>query len=436
MPRQKSTHVDDPAAVGARLKAAREAAGLSQRQLAFPCCSPAYISRIEAGDRIPSLQLLREIGRRLGVSEDYLATGRDARFEAFSVLEAEIAMRLDDVSRAANLYREVLERAGSPSERAQAEEGLAHLALRQGEPREAITLFERSLVSAGVEEIERPALAESLGRAYALVGEFETCISIFERCLEAAERVDDRVQAIRFACLLGYALSDAGDFARAEQVVGRALAEGGDSFDPYMRARVYWSKAKLRVDQGDAEEASRYAYQALAALELTEDLHYTGLAHQLVAHIELERGKAEEALAHLDEAWPLIERTGTPIEQAQFKVEEARALAQLGERERAEELALEVTSLLGDGDPTDTGRVYAVLGEVARDLGDDPEALERYERAAELLERNTPNKYLVEVYAKLADVLEAEGRPADAYAYMKKAIGMQQAVAGGRVRSL
>ena len=75
MPRQKSQHVDNPKAVGDRLKAAREAAGLSQRQLAFSGCSPAYISRIEAGDRIPSLQLLRELGKRLGVTEDWLATG-------------------------------------------------------------------------------------------------------------------------------------------------------------------------------------------------------------------------------------------------------------------------------------------------------------------------------------------------------------------------
>jgi tetratricopeptide (TPR) repeat protein len=434
MPRQKSRHVDDPAAVGERLKAAREAAGLSQRQLAFPGCSPAYISRIEAGDRIPSLQLLRELGRRLRVTEDYLATGRDARFEAFSLLEAEIALRLDDVSRAAELYREALASAASPAERSHAEEGLGHLALRQGEPREAIALFERALVSSGLEECERPGLAESLGRAYALVGEFEPCVAIFERCLAAAERTGDSIQAIRFACLLGYALSDAGDFARAEEVVGPALAAGRDSFDPYMRARVYWSKAKLRVDQGDAEGASRYAYQALAALELTEDLHYTGLAHQLVAHIELERGKAEEALAHLEEGWPLLERSGTPIEQAQFKVEEVRALARLGQRERAEELAMEIAHLLVDADATDTGRVYAVLAEVARDLGDEPQARERYERAVEFLERNAPNKYLVDVYARLADVLEAEGRADDAYAYMKKAVGMQQTVAGAAAR--
>ena len=69
------SHVDDPASVGRRLKEARLAAGLSQRQLSFPGCSAAYISRLEAGDRVPSLQLLRKIAAKLGADEQYLATG-------------------------------------------------------------------------------------------------------------------------------------------------------------------------------------------------------------------------------------------------------------------------------------------------------------------------------------------------------------------------
>src|ERR671922_1716178 len=105
MPRQKSTHVDDPRAVGRRLRDAREKAGLSQRQLAFPGCSPAYISRIESGDRIPSLQLLRELGRRLGVSEDWLATGAEngSGEQGGMLLEAELALRLDDLDLADRL---------------------------------------------------------------------------------------------------------------------------------------------------------------------------------------------------------------------------------------------------------------------------------------------------------------------------------------------
>lgn len=89
------SHVDDPVAVGRRLKEARLAAGLSQRQLSFPGCSAAYISRLEAGDRVPSLQLLRKIAARLGADEQYLATGVE-RIEQDppEVVEAEVERRL------------------------------------------------------------------------------------------------------------------------------------------------------------------------------------------------------------------------------------------------------------------------------------------------------------------------------------------------------
>src|ERR671936_2905553 len=126
MPRQKSTHVDNPEAVGRRLKAAREKAGLSQLQLAFPGCSPAYISRIESGDRIPSLQLLRELGHRLGVSEDYLATGVESAGSgpAATLVEAEVAMRLDELELAEHLFTKLLEHVSSGRHRADALAGL------------------------------------------------------------------------------------------------------------------------------------------------------------------------------------------------------------------------------------------------------------------------------------------------------------------------
>ena len=75
--RPRTPHYDDPLAVGVRLRIAREAAGMSQRELAFPGCSAAYISRIERGERIPSLQVMRELAGRIGIGEAELAYGRD-----------------------------------------------------------------------------------------------------------------------------------------------------------------------------------------------------------------------------------------------------------------------------------------------------------------------------------------------------------------------
>src|SRR4051812_50203762 len=75
MPRSLTTHIDSPREVGLRLKAARERAGLSQRQLAFPGCTAAYISRLKAGARVPSLQMVIQLAARLDVSGQWLATG-------------------------------------------------------------------------------------------------------------------------------------------------------------------------------------------------------------------------------------------------------------------------------------------------------------------------------------------------------------------------
>lgn len=70
-------HVDDPTAAGRRLRQARVDAGLSQRQLSFPGCSAAYVSRLEAGDRVPSRQLADKLAHRLNVDVVWLLTGQE-----------------------------------------------------------------------------------------------------------------------------------------------------------------------------------------------------------------------------------------------------------------------------------------------------------------------------------------------------------------------
>lgn len=61
--------------VGQRLKRLRTAAGYSQRELSEPGVSYAYISRIEAGTREPSVKALRKLARKLGVTAAYLERG-------------------------------------------------------------------------------------------------------------------------------------------------------------------------------------------------------------------------------------------------------------------------------------------------------------------------------------------------------------------------
>jgi transcriptional regulator with XRE-family HTH domain len=61
--------------IGKRLKRLRLERRLSQRDLASPGISYAYISRIEADARTPSVKAMRRIAGKLGVTVEHLETG-------------------------------------------------------------------------------------------------------------------------------------------------------------------------------------------------------------------------------------------------------------------------------------------------------------------------------------------------------------------------
>jgi transcriptional regulator with XRE-family HTH domain len=64
-------------ALGVRIKRLREELGLSQRAVSSPGVSYAYISRVEAGARVPSAKALRKIAKKLGTTALFLETGRE-----------------------------------------------------------------------------------------------------------------------------------------------------------------------------------------------------------------------------------------------------------------------------------------------------------------------------------------------------------------------
>jgi tetratricopeptide (TPR) repeat protein len=424
LPRQKSTHVDDPVEVGRRLREARERAGLSQRQLSFPGCSPAYISRIEAGDRIPSLQLLREMGRKLGVSEDYLATGAERGDERAGLMDAEIALRLDEPEEAEKMFREALETAANADERARALAGLGQLAFRRGNPREAISRLEEARRVTPDDLPDHPAWADTLGRAYSMLDNLEAAVAIFRESLDAAERREDPVEVVRFAVLLANALIDKTEFDEAEQLLERTLERAPDARDPIFRARIYWSHSRLHALQKDSATAARYARRALELLELTEHTYYAARAHQLLAHIELDRKHPGEALDLIRSGIAMLADSGTKVDHALFRLEEARALLQLGQSDEAAAIAMESAGVLSDASPFDAGRGYTVVAEVYEELGDREKARELYELAAELL-APAASRYVLEVYQRLAALLESQGQKDEALAVLKKAVTVQ-----------
>lgn len=386
MPRRRSTHVDDPIAVGRRLKEARQRVGLSQRQLAFPGCSPPYISRIEAGERVPSLQLLTKLGARVGLSAPYLATGTeiDEDPERAALVEAEVALRLDDSEVATAIYEGILDGSAHRVYRSRALEGLGLLALRGGDPQRAIDLLQDAIAEAGTHERDRPALALALARSYALAGRLAESIAVVEGCIQRYE--DDPLQFVRFAALLGAALAENGDYQEAERILAKALRRGQEIADPHTRARLYWSQSRLRSERGEDALAADAARLALATLQTTEDTHALAQAHQALAHVYLNQGKSAPALDLLRKGDSLMASAATPVELAQYRVEQARALAALGSVEEAGALAMSVLSTLKSVHAVDSAQVYLSLAEIYEQIGERDRAKEIAELAMETLE--------------------------------------------------
>jgi tetratricopeptide (TPR) repeat protein len=421
MPRRPSGHVDDPAAVGMRLLAARKAAGLSQRQLAFPGCTSAYISRIESGARTPSYQILREFGKRLGVSADYLATGEEGSLaQPEPLFEADVALRLGNAELAAELFEGIRASADSDVSVARAEVGLGRLALARGDMSEAVERLERALDSDRLPPSDASTAGNALGRAYVSQGRFEEAFGVFSRFLKSARERGDEFEIVRFSVLLANAYLDSGNLARAQEALGDVLEPARRSLDPMVQSSLYWSQSRLYASQGNSDLAAHYAQLTIATLKASEHTLAAAGALLLLAHIENDRGNPEEALELVREGQPVVAAAGDKVSEGMFVIERARALSGLGEAEEAAGLVLGVVPTFTEMWPTAAARAYSAAAGFFRAQGDSPKALELYELAAECF--TAPDRHLAEVLTAMAEISEERGDTAEALRLLKAAL--------------
>lgn len=420
--RQRVKYYDDQVALGRRLRQTREAAGLSQRELSFPGCTAAYISRIEKGERVPSLQLIREFAARLGVTEDFIAHGDERpQNTAASFVEGRVALRMDDVDLALELANAALDNARSNADRARASALFGEIDLHKGRLVSAIDSLERARTLDPELEAADPQFAENLGRAYARALEYESALAVFERNRARAKQAGDVVNELRFTSLLANAYSDTANFTAAEAALARAINLSEQVDQPFNRAKTLWTQSRLHSFQQDPAGAARYAQRALEILEVSDQSFHAALACLLLAHIELDRANAQHAHELLEHAAPTILGSGRSDYIAALKVDQAWALAQLGESEHALSAATEAVGLLSHVAAADAGRGYVIIAGIYETLGEDDRALETYELGIELREP-LPSRSHAEAYSKYAALLERRGERDKALEVLKRTL--------------
>jgi tetratricopeptide (TPR) repeat protein len=431
MPRSLTTHIDSPRELGIRLKAARERAGMSQRQLAFPGCTAAYISRLEAGARVPSLQMINQLALRLEVTGQWLATGVDAAvLEPVELLEAEVALRLGETDEAERLFSAHLD-ADDPA-RAAALAGLGQISFRAGRFDEAIERLQQAYALRAKRALADPAAVDTLGRAYAAAGSPELSISLFEAAAAEAHTAGALIEELRFAVLHANALIDSGAIRRAEQALTDVIRITDEIADPVATARLFWTQCRLHTARHEPQMASRYARRALEILERTEHDAYVGMAYHLLAITEIDAGNDESALDHLERGRSLFGDDLTAKDEAKFSIEEARALVALGRNSDAARVAARALGVIDAISPADRGRAYLALGDVFVAADDRERAEMLFGQSLDLLSEHGKN-HVLEAGRRLADLLEERGDAAGALSVLKRAAAVASTPAPARV---
>ena len=415
--------------VGERLKRLRLARGLSQRELATQGVSYAYISRIEAGTRQPSVKALRKLARQLDVSTEYLETGRDiddAGERELQIVDAELALRLGDPAAAEGRLLELFEaavQAGDLPQAARARIDLALAAAERGDHAAAVAGFDEAFALELPSPLERLDVFATLGRAYGALGETEREIELYRRCLdEVSELAPENASArTRYRILLSYALSDAGALGRAEDVVREALRDAPLDGDPYMRIRLYWSLARLSEMEGNSSRALRSARRAIALLEATEDDVHCGRAYVLAAWIMNSAGDGRGAQAQLDRAEQLLGHGAGVDDIAILNVERARSAALVGNGADAVRIARSVLELVGGQYDAVRGTALWALAEglvLEQDLEASSEA---FAEAVELLTANRRWREASQACRAWGAALRAAGRADQAFEVLERA---------------
>jgi transcriptional regulator with XRE-family HTH domain len=423
--------------VGERIRRLRLSRGLSQRELAGPGVSYAYISRIESNQRRPSLKSLRYLAGRLGVDPEYLEEGRaiPARKEReLRVTDAELALRLEgDVDQAEERLRALLAEDVPDGLDVRIRAALGAILARKGDHAEAIRELERIVASGGVRPETRPDVYETLSRCYLATNEAHKAATLLEACIVEADRDERHATAqIRFRSFLATALAAMGSIGQASRVLDEALERAERLGGFGQQVALHWERARLFWMQGDGDAALATLTYARALADLADDTLQVARAHLFSAQIlNLER-REEEAGPQLERAERLLDFGDDAVDRGALRAEQAKREAALGDARQALALASEAVDLLSEH-VLHMSNAWHAMGAAHAAAGDVDAADADFDRAVTALADREQWREAIYVARHWADVLRAANRDERAYAVLELATAFGQRIPNSHV---
>lgn len=367
------------------LRELRTQKGLTQKALAEPRFTHAYVSSIEAGRKVPSVRAVRHFADKLGYPPDDLVRARDA----------DVIVRLQ--RRLQGARRQL-----SRGDLAGAEAGFV------GCLREART--------AGIDRLQAGAL-RGLGLCADQGGDLFRAITHYEE----AERILENDLTLKVEPLAGHAscLLRLGRVREAIFMLESTLSqlERADLSDPDALLRLHGSLAHAYVTAGLLDKAKASAESALALARHAQDPERLADMHLNVANVLLRERRFEDAHDSLRRAEDFYRELGLRLETAYAHHARGEVLNTHGERSEARvELHRALTLYQEIGDRMYEADCTTQLAQLERMEGNTAISIELLERALTLLGADGPPGFRANATRELAlcdavtDTRQAETR--------------------------
>jgi transcriptional regulator with XRE-family HTH domain len=409
--------------IGSRLKTARLRAGLTQKQLAEPRYTKAYISALENGLIKPSMAALRFLARRLGTEPSTFLADEDS---AWPRLDAELRLASGDWQAAADRFQAILDAEPAGLNRGLTLLGLAEASYRLNRGHETIARAAEAaeLLSAAHRPAEARRAKYWLAAGHHATDDPSRARMLFEQVL-AETRIEDTDPDLRVRILIALATveSYAGEAQTAIGLLEEARSIGAD-LDDRRRATLLHSLAQSYRLAGDLEIAIRTAIESLALFRAVDARVETASIENELAMIYLGLGNLDAADDHARAARTGMEQSRDEVGIAHITDTDARIALARGDLDVAEQQAAEAATRaerLGNQKALVDARL--TQARIARRRGDTDAAVAALERA-EAAAKAGPNARLRTVLSEWADVLAERGDHAAAWELSKRALAL------------
>jgi transcriptional regulator with XRE-family HTH domain len=403
--------------LGKRLRRLRLARGMTQKELAEPNYSYAYVSTIEAGRRNPSREAVEHFAHRLGVSPEELMTGRPADLEPrleLRLQEAIVAMSggaLDEAAESLGAIAKEAKRTRLLRVQAKAEVGLGLWCERRSMPHEGFAHHQSAEDLLGDEPAtEWVDAVAGKARCLEALGDVRYAIFLLESLVDRLEReqLRDPDALSRLHASLVFAYLEAGLIQKAAGSGRELLALAPHLTDPLRVAQMHMNVARLFLEQGridDAQNSLRRADEVYRRCNLQTE---SAGAHLALGYVASREGDVVHARSELMDAIAIFEETSNEPDLVRALNELARVERLEGATDAARELLERSISLTGSND-------VPILAWAHRELGltfvdDDGAVAEKHFRTAiDLYERSELSFEIAITYRALGDLLRGRG---------------------------